>query len=158
MLVLSRKSSQTIHINDQIVITIMRVAGRQVQVGIEAPDEMRILRGELVKHALQEAESLSQPPANHLTEAAPAAAESQDVAKEVVASSDIWEDFAALYMADGDVAASFDQHEDQVDPIEPTQRGLAEQRRVAQQRARILPLRRLERRFPMGIIRPTGPR
>jgi len=47
MLVLSRKPSQTIHIGDNIKVTIVQIKGNQVKVAIEAPDDVRILRGEL---------------------------------------------------------------------------------------------------------------
>ena len=47
MLVLSRKPSQTIVINGQVVIRINQIRGNQVSIGIEAPDNVRILRGEL---------------------------------------------------------------------------------------------------------------
>lgn len=47
MLVLSRKQGQQIFVGSSIVVTIVRVSGDKVRVGIEAPDEMRVLRGEL---------------------------------------------------------------------------------------------------------------
>ena len=47
MLVLSRKENQRIHLGDSIVLTIVRVNGDRVRVGIEAPAEVRVRRGEL---------------------------------------------------------------------------------------------------------------
>jgi len=47
MLVLTRKVHQQIRIGDQITITIVRVKGQSVRVGIEAPRAVRVLRGEL---------------------------------------------------------------------------------------------------------------
>jgi carbon storage regulator len=47
MLVLSRKERQTILIGDSIEITICRVAGRRVSIGLRAPSELTIRRGEL---------------------------------------------------------------------------------------------------------------
>jgi len=47
MLVLSRKQAQTIMIGDGIKITIIRVQGNQVRVGVEAPPEVPIRRSEL---------------------------------------------------------------------------------------------------------------
>ena len=47
MLVLSRKESETIKIGDSIEITLVRVSGDRVRVGIQAPSDMLILRGEL---------------------------------------------------------------------------------------------------------------
>ncbi|MGC3968329.1 MAG: carbon storage regulator [Pirellulales bacterium] len=47
MLVLSRKVEQQIQIGEGIVITILQVKGNQVRIGIEAPREVRVIRGEL---------------------------------------------------------------------------------------------------------------
>lgn len=51
MLVLSRKAGQKIHIGDDIVIEIRRIAGNRVTIALEAPRDMRILRGELQEPA-----------------------------------------------------------------------------------------------------------
>jgi carbon storage regulator CsrA len=51
MLVLTRKQQQRIQIGDNITITILKVKGQTVRVGIEAPDEVRVLRGELAEAA-----------------------------------------------------------------------------------------------------------
>ena len=47
MLVLSRKESQRIRLGDSIVITVVRIAGDKVRIGIEAPREVVVLRDEL---------------------------------------------------------------------------------------------------------------
>jgi carbon storage regulator len=47
MLVLSRKEKQTILVGDDIEITICRVSGRRVTIGLRAPDEVSIRRGEV---------------------------------------------------------------------------------------------------------------
>lgn len=47
MLVLSRKVDQEILIGDDIKLTIVRVDGNRVRIGICAPSDVRILRGEL---------------------------------------------------------------------------------------------------------------
>jgi carbon storage regulator CsrA len=47
MLVLTRKTEQKIQIGNDITITILRVKGQAVRVGIEAPKNMRVLRAEL---------------------------------------------------------------------------------------------------------------
>jgi carbon storage regulator len=47
MLVLSRKLGERIIVGDDLVITINRIANNRVSLGIEAPAETRILRGEL---------------------------------------------------------------------------------------------------------------
>jgi len=51
MLVLSRKESQRIQVGDSIVLTIVRVNGDRVRVGIEAPAEIQVRRAELPPHA-----------------------------------------------------------------------------------------------------------
>jgi carbon storage regulator len=52
MLVLSRKESQRIRLGDSIVITVVRVAGDKVRLGIDAPRDMLVLRDELEVHPL----------------------------------------------------------------------------------------------------------
>lgn len=47
MLVLSRKTGERIHIGDDVTITVTKVAGNRVAIGIEAPREAGIRRGEL---------------------------------------------------------------------------------------------------------------
>ena len=47
MLVLSRKESQRIRLGDSIVITIVKISGDKVRVGIEAPNNVLVLRDEL---------------------------------------------------------------------------------------------------------------
>jgi carbon storage regulator len=47
MLVLSRKESEKIMLGDSVVLTIVRVSGDRVRLGIEAPSDMLILRMEL---------------------------------------------------------------------------------------------------------------
>ncbi len=47
MLVLTRKAGEKIILNDNITIVVNRVAGNRVTLGIEAPDDVRIIRGEL---------------------------------------------------------------------------------------------------------------
>jgi carbon storage regulator len=47
MLVLSRKESQRIRLGDSIVITIVKISGDKVRVGIDAPSTVLVLRDEL---------------------------------------------------------------------------------------------------------------
>ena len=51
MLVLSRKESQRIRLGDDIVISVLRLGGDKVRLGIEAPRDMLVLRDELETHA-----------------------------------------------------------------------------------------------------------
>ena len=54
MLVLSRKMDQKIQIGRNITITILRVKKNSVKIGIEAPDDLPIARGELLDTAPNE--------------------------------------------------------------------------------------------------------
>ena len=47
MLVLTRKQGQTIVIDDQVTITVVKVKGNCVRLGIDAPEKVSIRRGEL---------------------------------------------------------------------------------------------------------------
>lgn len=47
MLVLSRKIGEKLVIGDNITVTINRISGNRVTVGIEAPGSVKIVRGEL---------------------------------------------------------------------------------------------------------------
>jgi len=51
MLVLTRKQQEQIRIGNQVTVTILRINGNQVRIGIEAPPDVRILRGELSAHS-----------------------------------------------------------------------------------------------------------
>jgi carbon storage regulator len=48
MLVLTRKVKESFWIDRQVRITVLRIAGRQVRLGIEAPKDLRIAREELL--------------------------------------------------------------------------------------------------------------
>ncbi|HRX79478.1 MAG: carbon storage regulator [Planctomycetaceae bacterium] len=47
MLVLSRKERERIRLGDSIVVTVVRVSGDRVRLGIEAPADMLVIREEL---------------------------------------------------------------------------------------------------------------
>ncbi len=47
MLVLTRKVSERFMIGDDIVVTVVKIDGRQVRIGIEAPRDVLIRRTEL---------------------------------------------------------------------------------------------------------------
>jgi carbon storage regulator len=47
MLVLSRKAGEEIVIGDNIKVVIGRISGNRVTIGIKAPDDVHIKRGEL---------------------------------------------------------------------------------------------------------------
>ena len=52
MLVLSRKEGEKLVIGDNIVVTVNRINGNRVALGIEAPRDVRIVRAELDRHAV----------------------------------------------------------------------------------------------------------
>ena len=47
MLVLTRKYQEKIRIGDNITITVLRTKGKAVRLGIEAPTNVPVIRGEL---------------------------------------------------------------------------------------------------------------
>ena len=54
MLVLSRKESEKIRLGEDVILTIVRVSGDRVRLGIQAPSNMLILREELNPEAIKE--------------------------------------------------------------------------------------------------------
>lgn len=47
MLVLSRKLGETIMIGNDVKLTVVEVKGNRIKLGIEAPREYQVLRGEI---------------------------------------------------------------------------------------------------------------
>jgi carbon storage regulator len=66
MLVLSRKSGEKFWIGENIAITVVRISGGGVRIGIEAPEELIVVRDELREKALAKvtkpASTLESPP------------------------------------------------------------------------------------------------
>jgi len=56
MLVLSRKEGERIKLGDSIVITVVRVSGEKVRLGIKAPGDLLVLREELEPHTPEDDE------------------------------------------------------------------------------------------------------
>ena len=54
MLVLTRRLGETIVIGDDIVIKIVDIHGKQIRIGIEAPSEVSVYRGEIYDRIMQE--------------------------------------------------------------------------------------------------------
>ena len=48
MLVLTRKLQEKIRIGDQVTITVLRMKGKAIRLGIEAPKDVPVIRGELI--------------------------------------------------------------------------------------------------------------
>ena len=53
MLVLSRKQQQEILIGENVKITVLKVKGNTVRLGIEAPRDVRVVRGELPRETTE---------------------------------------------------------------------------------------------------------
>ncbi|MEQ9411320.1 MAG: carbon storage regulator [Fuerstiella sp.] len=51
MLVLTRKPAETIRIGDDIVIKVIKTSRGTVKIGIDAPEDIRVIRGELLENA-----------------------------------------------------------------------------------------------------------
>ena len=54
MLVLTRKSNQSIMIGDEIEVSVLAVMGEKVRIGIEAPREVPVFRKEVYLEIQQE--------------------------------------------------------------------------------------------------------
>ena len=67
MLILSRKESECIHLGDEIVVTIVRVNGDKVRIGVQAPPHIKILRTELELNVNVEPRVLMIPPEKSTT-------------------------------------------------------------------------------------------
>ena len=50
MLVLSRKLNQSIIVGDNVKIQVLKISGNTVRIGIDAPQDVKILRGELAPY------------------------------------------------------------------------------------------------------------
>ena len=53
MLVLGRKQGESIIIDDDIKVTVTKVTNGKVELGIEAPDDVRIVREEIYKEPVK---------------------------------------------------------------------------------------------------------
>ena len=60
MLVLSRRENEQIKLGDSIVVTIVKVTGDRVRLGIEAPSDVLVLRSELKGRDVGDADTLAQ--------------------------------------------------------------------------------------------------
>jgi carbon storage regulator len=54
MLVLTRRAGEAIRIGEDVVVYVTGINDSQVKVAIEAPDDVRILREELLKYPARE--------------------------------------------------------------------------------------------------------
>jgi carbon storage regulator len=63
MLVLTRKAGERIHIGDNIVVTISRIQGDKVRVGIDAPADIEVHREEVLEQIRSGGRYVKCPPA-----------------------------------------------------------------------------------------------
>jgi len=49
MLVLTRKTGETVRISTDISVTVLEVNGNRIRIGIDAPTQIPIVRGELCR-------------------------------------------------------------------------------------------------------------
>lgn len=68
MLVLSRKSGESLWINDNIEVRIVEVSNDKVKIGINAPKEVKILRSELCMTMESNKESTESVSPNKITD------------------------------------------------------------------------------------------
>ncbi len=47
VLILTRKSNESIVVGDHVRVVVVEIKGRQVRLGVEAPEDMKIYRGEI---------------------------------------------------------------------------------------------------------------
>ena len=62
MFVLTRKAGEQIRIGNDIVVTVLEVLGNKVRVGIDAPDNISIVRGELIRNTVPDELSIEDKP------------------------------------------------------------------------------------------------
>lgn len=72
MLVLTRKTNQSIVIGDDIEVTVVEVRGVQVRLGINAPKEIPIYRREIYEEIHHDAAKICAVPNGHIAANAPA--------------------------------------------------------------------------------------
>ena len=56
MLVLTRRSGETLHIGDNISVTVLEVRGNQAKIGVEAPKDIPVHREEIYLKIQEEKE------------------------------------------------------------------------------------------------------
>ncbi|MDA1055714.1 MAG: carbon storage regulator [Planctomycetota bacterium] len=93
MLVLTRKTQERIHIGDNITISILKLKGNTVRIGIEAPRDIRVLRGELPTFdgTFEVEASAAETSQTTTSQAEPANRESKESEEEATVSELEWE-------------------------------------------------------------------
>lgn len=70
MLILTRKPKETLYLGNEIKITILSVQGKQIKIGLEVPDDMRVYREEIYERVQAENKQTLQVTDNDLLAAA----------------------------------------------------------------------------------------
>jgi len=65
MLVLTRKSNQSIMIGDDVEVSVLSVMGEKVRIGIQAPQEIPVFRKEIYLEIHREATGVTMRPDGH---------------------------------------------------------------------------------------------
>lgn len=60
---MSRKASESIQVGDEIIVSVVRIEGDRVRIGISAPIEIRVVRAELLQAVANENLRAAQRPA-----------------------------------------------------------------------------------------------
>jgi len=58
MLILTRRAGESLHIGDNIEVTVMAVSGSQVRLGIKAPRDVAVDREEIAQRKQRERDEL----------------------------------------------------------------------------------------------------
>ena len=67
MLILTRRIGETVMIGDEVTVTVLRVKGNQVRLGVNAPKSVSVQREEIfhrIKHESAESEQAETTPAS----------------------------------------------------------------------------------------------
>ena len=57
MLILTRKPNESIQIGDDVRVTVVEFRRGHIRIGVDAPDDVRILRTELIEREREQEES-----------------------------------------------------------------------------------------------------
>ena len=75
MLILTRRVGETVMIGDEVAVTVLRVKGNQVRLGVNAPKSISVQREEIFQRIKREAGEVSSTDNPEMSEAEPAHSE-----------------------------------------------------------------------------------